>query len=255
MADWGKLKKYLENVPENTINTSLSFDEIENIIQDTLPSSSAKRWFWVNTPARWYSRYWREAGWLIKERGVNLRSQQVDFVRVQIQPDDDMATVNNKEVRKQSRKSTANFKGNNTAYSEIEIPLTPDEVGYLATLSTEKKAVAIVKKYLLEKYVDRDVEIQEKVKGADILVVFKNTNVNDEIIEVKGTVSAKLAWNQLFVSGQPSHDNLLKGIPLYRVFNVNGKTPIMVIMTYGKDFTMEKEVRWKVKRAHIKDQT
>lgn len=241
MANWGKLTEYLLNIPEVYDVESLSFDKIEVIIQDRLPSSSAKRWFWVNTPARSYSQYWRNAGWRIKERGVNLASRRVEFVRIKGKPI--LARADTSMVEGGKRLLQAPM----PASSEIQVPLTGDEIEKLASLNTAKKAVVIVKKHLQEKYSGCNIEIREDVRGADIRVVFKDRNEEDKIIEVKGTVKPSIAWGQLKVSLQSSYDRLVKGVPIYRVIGVDSKIPRIVVLRYGKDFIMEEERRWAVK--------
>jgi hypothetical protein len=145
MANWTKLTEYLSKIPGGYDLKSLFFDEIEVIIQGKLPPSSAKRWFWVNTPARSYSKYWRDAGWCIKERGVNLPSRQVEFVRIKGNPI--LARADTSTVEGGNRLSHVPTR----AASEIQVPLTDDEFIKLDSLSTAKKAVEIVKKHLREK--------------------------------------------------------------------------------------------------------
>ena len=248
MVNWRKLTEYLLNIPEVSHVKSLSFDDIEVIIQGRLPSSSAKRWFWVNTPARWYSQYWRNAGWRIKKGGVNLASRRVEFVRVKEKPI--LARADTSTVERGKRLLQVPMPipyANGAASSEIQVPLTSGEIEQLASLNTEKKAVVIVKKHLQEKYSGRNIEIREDVRGADIRVVFKDRNEEDEIIEVKGTVKSSVAWGQLKVSLQTSYDKLVEGVPIYRVIGVDSKIPRIVVLRYGKDFILEEERRWAVK--------
>jgi hypothetical protein len=77
--------------------------------------------------------------------------------------------------------------------------------------------------------------------------VFKDSTGKDEIIEVKGTVKPSIAWSQLKVSLQSSHDSLVKGIPIYRVIGVNSQIPRIMVLRYGEDFILEEERRWAVK--------
>lgn len=241
MADWTKLTEYLLNIPEGSDTESLAFDKIEVIIEDRLPTSSAERWFWVNTPHRWYSRYWRNAGWHIGARGVDLASRLVEFVRVKEEPIPawaDMGAVERGERRPHAPVPRS---------SEIQVPLTDNEFKELGSLNTAKRAVAIVKKHLREKHSGRDVEILEDVRGADIRVVFRDKDEEDEIIEVKGTVQPSIAWSQLKVSLQSSYDALVKGVPMYRVIGVNSKIPRIVVLRYGKDFMLAEELRWAVR--------
>ena len=71
---------------------------------------------------------------------------------------------------------------------------------------------------------------------------------------MKGTESPTIAWQQLKVSSQKSHDALEnRDASMYRVVHVNGPCPRIYILAYGRDFTLEPEPRWAVKRVPPKD--
>ena len=73
-------------------------------------------------------------------------------------------------------------------------------------------------------------------------------------IEVKGTASKDIAWSQLKVSSQKSHDALESGeAAMYRVVDVEGTQPRIYMLTYGQDFTLEPEPRWAVKKTRMED--
>jgi len=241
MASWRNLTEYLSRIPEGDDVRSLSFDDIETIIRGELPPSSAKRWFWVNTPGRSYSHYWRSAGWHIAGKGVNMASRQVEFVRAGGAPLLARADTGTLKRRSDVRRVPM------LAPSEIHVPLTDGEFGKLNSMSTAQKAVEIVKKHLRDKYSERNIEIREDVRGADIRVVFKDGSDKDEIIEVKGTVQPSIAWGQLKVSLRSSYDALVNGVPMYRVMGVDSRDPRIVVLSYGKDFLLEEECRWAVR--------
>ena len=113
-------------------------------------------------------------------------------------------------------------------------------------LSTENKALEIVCKHLRSEYGDQ-VEIELDRYGADLRV---SVNGRIERIEVKGTESSTLAWPQLKVSSQKSHDALVSGdASIYRVVEVSSTNPRIYFLTHGEHFTLEPEPRWAVKRV------
>ena len=136
-------------------------------------------------------------------------------------------------------------------YVSIPVNLTESERESLAGLpTTEKKALFIVRKHLEDKYQGR-VSIQEDRNGVDLRVEIDGKT---ERIEVKGTEKPTIAWQQLKVSSQKSHDALEnRDASLYRVVNVDGAQPHIYVLTYGRDFTLEPEPRWVVRRVPPKD--
>ena len=112
-------------------------------------------------------------------------------------------------------------------------------------LSTEQKALNIVRALLKDKY-GEDVEIEEDRDGVDLRVTIDGKT---ERIEVKGTKDSDIAWQKLKVSSQKSHDALVNGdATIYRVVDVDSADPRVHILIYGEDFTLEPEPRWAVKR-------
>ena len=112
-------------------------------------------------------------------------------------------------------------------------------------LSTEQKALNIVREFLKDRYGD-DVEIEEDRDGVDLRVT---ANGRTERIVVKGTSGSTMAWEKLKVSSRKSHDALVRGDALiYRVVNVHSAAPIVYILIHGEDFMLEPEPRWAVKR-------
>ena len=135
-------------------------------------------------------------------------------------------------------------------YPAIPVALTPSQRQALAGRSTEQKAMFIVYTHLASEYGDH-VEIEEDHDGADLRV---SIDGRSERIEVKGTESPSIAWPQLKVSSQGSHDALKDGdAAIYRVVDVSGANPRIYVLTYGRHFTLEPEPRWAVKRVPPKD--
>ena len=135
-------------------------------------------------------------------------------------------------------------------YTSISITLTESERQSLVSLTTEKKAEALVRKHLDDKY-GGQARIQEDEDGVDLVV---SVDGKIERIEVKGTESPTIAWQQLKVSSQKSQDALEHGdASMYRVVDVAGSRPRIYILTYGEHFTLEPELRWAVKRVAPED--
>ena len=140
--------------------------------------------------------------------------------------------------------------GSPDLYPSIPVTLTSSERQALAGRGTEQKALFIVHKHLRGKY-GRQGKIEEDQDGADLRV---SIGGKSERIEVKGTESPTIAWPQLKVSSQKSHDALKNGdTSMYRVVDVGGANPRIYILTYGQHFTLEPEPRWAVKRVPPKD--
>ena len=135
-------------------------------------------------------------------------------------------------------------------HTPITIALTEADRESMASLRTEGKALFIVRKHLEEKYGGR-AKVQEDGNGVDLQV---DVDGRTERIEVKGTEKTTIAWQQLKVSSQKSHNALKKGdAALYRVVNVDSVHPCIHVLIYGRDFTLEPEPRWAVKRVPPKD--
>ena len=132
-------------------------------------------------------------------------------------------------------------------YESVSVALNDMDLREIAGLSTERKALYIVKKHIRSERGEQAV-IEEDRDGADLRI-----SVDGQIVkrvEVKGTSSPDLAWSKLKVSSQRSHDALKSGeAEMYRVVGVDGARPSIYILTYGRDFTLEPEPRWAVKRA------
>ena len=136
------------------------------------------------------------------------------------------------------------------SYKSASIALDDLDRRNMAKLSTEQKALHIVEKHIRDQYGDR-AEIKEDRDGVDLRVEVDGQTV--ERIEVKGTKSKDIAWSQLKVSSQKSHDALKGGAPMYRVVDVDGTQPRIYVLTYGRDFTLEPEARWAVRPTMLEN--
>ncbi len=154
-------------------------------------------------------------------------------------------TTIHSEVASASQSSVARPKPNQA--SSGNVAAAPAEAGRkkMEDLSTEQKALTIVRALLKDKY-GEDVEIEEDRDGADLRVTIDGRT---ERIEVKGTKDFDIAWEKLKVSSQKQHDALVNGdAVLYRVVDVDGTDPRVYFLIYGEDFTLEPEPRWAVKQ-------
>ena len=135
-------------------------------------------------------------------------------------------------------------------YPSIPVTLTDAERDALEGLTTEQKALRIVNKHLIETY-GSQVAIEADGGGADLRIT---ANGESQRIEVKGTESPTIAWQQLKVSSQQSHDVLESGeASIYRVVDVGGAHPRIYVLKHGEHFVLEPELRWAVKRIPPQD--
>lgn len=162
--------------------------------------------------------------------------------------DDHLREASTSEPNRQARPGpeTQSVPGSPDLYPSAPIALSSTDLTLLDGRSTEQKALYIVHKHLLAEYGDR-AEIEQDRDGADLRV---SVDGRTERIEVKGTESSTLAWPQLKVSSQRSHDALMKGdASIYRVVEVSSANPRIYFLTHGRHFTLEPEPRWAVKRV------
>ena len=174
-------------------------------------------------------------------------------------PDDDLETQQSQmqqamtraeELREKKRTATMHSPIAFTSQTSVvqpkpEFPSSEAGPEKIDDLSTEQKALAIVRALLKDKY-GEDVEIEEDGDGVDLRVTIDGKT---ERIEVKGTKDSDIAWQKLKVSSKKSHDALVNGdAVIYRVVDVDSADPRVHILIYGEDFTLEPEPRWAVKR-------
>lgn len=229
MANWHKLTEYFLKVPANVGRVALSFSDIETLVESKLPPSSSKRWFWANTYHRYYARFWMDAGWKVR----SVRCSAVEFVREALERGSSLKYAQPKHKEYEAEK--------------IAVSLTEHEFQSIVRLRTDQKAIEIVKKHLMSEY-GSDIQIEGVGPGADLRVLFRAGRELE--IEVKGTEKSDVAWSQLKVSSQASHDKLKSGVPIYRVTGVGSRSPAIYVLKYGRDFTLKTEPRWSVKPAH-----
>jgi len=82
MGKYTPLVVYLQEIPPDQNEVTLSFADIENIIGNGLPPSAYKyRAWWANERigTHIWAHAWLKAGWRVDS--VNLKSQRVSFVR------------------------------------------------------------------------------------------------------------------------------------------------------------------------------
>lgn len=80
---YAPLENYLRALPKNKTEVSLSFDEIEEILNSDLPASAYEdeRWWEHETEGNHVSlRSWANAGWKIER--VDVKKKKVKLVRV-----------------------------------------------------------------------------------------------------------------------------------------------------------------------------
>ena len=77
------LENYLRNLPEDQREITLDFDQIERILNDTLPASAYgyEAW-WANEKEGNHvnARSWSNAGWKIES--LDLKGKQVKLIRI-----------------------------------------------------------------------------------------------------------------------------------------------------------------------------
>ena len=125
---------------------------------------------------------------------------------------------------------------------EIELALTDDEFILVSKMPCENAAVEICKIHF--RRTDPSAHFSSPGNGADLRV--RRGSGLELDLEVKGTESLGIAWAQLKVSSQQSHDRLAKGMPIYRVTGVRARAVKIFILRYGIDFEMSHEPRWRV---------
>lgn len=79
-GNYRKLQSFLESVPEDQLQLALSFEELENIIQQKIPKTAyIDRPWWANTKASPQGKAWTTAGWNVES--IYLKASTVVFRR------------------------------------------------------------------------------------------------------------------------------------------------------------------------------
>ena len=107
-----------------------------------------------------------------------------------------------------------------------------------------QRAIAIVKIHF--RRVHPSSSFVDPVRGADLAVALDGGAARQ--FEVKGTADGAIAWQQLKVSSQASHDLLASGgASVLRVTSVYTEEPVIFELRCGRDFRLEPEARWCIK--------
>jgi hypothetical protein len=107
-----------------------------------------------------------------------------------------------------------------------------------------KRAVAVVKLHFTNS-ARGCIFPTKRPKGVDLAVRLQGTR-KLLLLEIKGTSSEDLQWQQLKVSGNPSFRQLTEGTAVvYRVCNVFDRNPMIYALSYGVDYKLEPESRWR----------
>lgn len=132
--------------------------------------------------------------------------------------------------------------------------LTSDEYDRLNSLYPQSKGSSLIGKRAEEivrihfRRNDPRCQFEAVPKGADLHVVSSDRS-RSAVIEVKGTASPGVAWQQLKVSSQHSWRLLAEErVPVYRVSRVFERVPSIYVLLHGQDFILEQEPRWTLKR-------
>lgn len=105
--------------------------------------------------------------------------------------------------------------------------------------SVGKKAVEVAKMYFELQY--PSCQIVDDT-GSSFLTITSNENTFR--VMVKGTEKDGISWSTLKVSSTFSYNEIISGVPVYRVTNVNGQKTIIYVLKHGDDFGLEPEPRW-----------
>lgn len=80
-STYAGLAVFLNAQPSQISSKTLSFDEVENIIQYKLPKSArAHRAWWANNPSHPQAAQWLDVGW--RAQSINMNNERVTFARI-----------------------------------------------------------------------------------------------------------------------------------------------------------------------------
>jgi hypothetical protein len=144
---------------------------------------------------------------------------------------------------------------------DYRVELTLEEFGRLNSLYPVSEGSALIGKRAEEivriHFRRRDPHCAFEVPGTgpDLKVALSDGS-EPLFIEVKGTASVGIAWQQLKVSSRHSWRSLTETrIPVYRVSEVFAKAPCIHVLTHGTDFTLDQEDRWTFKPIRSQDES
>lgn len=124
----------------------------------------------------------------------------------------------------------------------VKVSLDAEELRQIGQMPCAEAALLVCRPYL--RRVRPGVTFVAPSKNADLRVQVPGELDFD--IEVKGTEKTGVAWGQLKVSSQQSHDLLVGGMLLYRVTGIRSNPVTIFILRRGIDFEMSPEPRWSV---------
>lgn len=104
------------------------------------------------------------------------------------------------------------------------------------------RAVEILQIHFLRQ--DPATTFRMQIDDADLEITCPSGGVRR--IEVKGTADPGIAWAKLKVSGTPSYNALIAGMPIYRVCGVEDQSVQVFVMKYPDDFKLTLEPRWRL---------
>ncbi len=134
-------------------------------------------------------------------------------------------------------------------YESYSVRLSDAERESMYGLSAGAKAEKIVRKHLAREH--GDVKVVPDPDGADLKVYLDGKVIR---IQVSGTDAPTIAWNLMDVYGQQTHDELKRGmVVMFRVVDVDSKSPRIYVLKHGRDFYLEQEAKWSVKPVKPED--
>lgn len=83
-------------------------------------------------------------------------------------------------------------------------------------------------------------------RGIDLTSVLDGIEEN---FEIKGTASNNISWNQLKVSSQFCHDNLVNGMNILRITNIGNLDMEIHYLKHAEDFILIPEPRWTIRKV------
>jgi len=80
MGKYDALADHLRGVPGDELTVTLTFSEVDRIVDGLPPSAYRLRQWWAND-SKVEAHAWRAAGWHVDEGGVDFNGQKVRFAR------------------------------------------------------------------------------------------------------------------------------------------------------------------------------
>ena len=80
MSKYDALAAHLELVPDDRLTITLTFAQVDRIVDGLPPSAYRLRQWWAND-SKVEARAWRSVGWHVDADGVDFNAQTVRFAR------------------------------------------------------------------------------------------------------------------------------------------------------------------------------